>query len=109
MLLSRKTPWPSHVDVLPRRLPARGGAAAVVTFIGHATFLIQTASENIITDPVFSDIAGPFNFFGPRRVRRPAISLDALPPVSIVLLSHNHYDHCDWPALSALAKKFDPI
>jgi L-ascorbate metabolism protein UlaG (beta-lactamase superfamily) len=80
-----------------------------VTFIGHATFLIQTAAGNILTDPVYSEHAGPWNRLGPRRVRPPAIALDALPPISIVLLSHNHYDHCDLPTLGMLAIRFDPL
>ena len=82
---------------------------AVVTFIGHATFLIQTAAGNILTDPMYSQRAGPFNLIGPRRVRQPAVRFDDLPPISIVLLSHNHYDHCDLRTLGMLARRFDPL
>jgi L-ascorbate metabolism protein UlaG (beta-lactamase superfamily) len=67
--------------------------AVAVTFIGHSTFLIRTASAVFITDPVFTTHAGPFGLLGPRRVRPPAIAPSALPPIGIVLLSHNHYDH----------------
>src|SRR6185436_12801031 len=108
MLLTRRTPWPRAVAVTERDPPRRDGADIVVTFIGHSTFLIQTPAETILTDPVFSDHAGPFGMFGPRRVRRPAIPFDRLPPVSLILLSHNHYDHCDLRALRALAQRFDP-
>jgi L-ascorbate metabolism protein UlaG (beta-lactamase superfamily) len=108
MLLSRRTLWPRAVAVTERDPPPRSGADIVVTFVGHSTFLIQTPAETILTDPVFSDHAGPFGRFGPRRVRRPAIPLDRLPPVSLILLSHNHYDHCDLRALRALAQRFDP-
>ena len=80
-----------------------------MTFIGHATFLIQTAAGNILTDPVYSKHAGPWNRLGPRRVRPAAIAFDALPPISIVLLSHNHYDHCDLTTLGRLAARFDPL
>jgi L-ascorbate metabolism protein UlaG (beta-lactamase superfamily) len=83
-------------------------AAAVVTFIGHSTFLIQTAAGNILTDPMYSERAGPWNVLGPRRVRPPAVPFDALPPIAIVLVSHNHYDHLDRPTLSRLARTFDP-
>ena len=70
MLLERRTPWPSRIDE-PSQLPAPlDGADAVVTFIGHATFLIQTAAGNILTDPMYSQRAGPL-LFGPRRVRPP--------------------------------------
>ena len=82
------------------------GASAAVTFIGHATFLIQTAVGNILTDPMYSQRAGPI-LFGPRRVRQPAVRLDDLPAISLVLLSHNHYDHCDLPTLRSLARRFD--
>jgi L-ascorbate metabolism protein UlaG (beta-lactamase superfamily) len=109
MLLERRTPWPARVDVPLRRPPSLDGSAALVSFIGHATFLIQTAAGNILTDPVYSQRASPFSFAGPRRVRQPAIAFDDLPPVSIVLLSHNHYDHCDLRTLARLASLTDPI
>jgi len=109
MLLTRRATWPAQIPDVPRQPPARGAASAVVTFIGHATFLIQTAAGNILTDPIYSEHAGPWNRLGPRRVRPPAIEFDALPPISIVLLSHNHYDHCDLHTLGMLAKRFDPV
>jgi len=108
MLLESRTPWPARVDDPPQRPPALDGAAAVVTFIGHSTFLIQTAAGNILTDPMYSRRAGPLNVLGPKRVRQPAVPFDDLPPISIVLLSHNHYDHCDLRTLGLLAKRFDP-
>ncbi len=109
MLLEPRTPWPARVDEPPRRPPALNGASAVVTFIGHATFLIQTAAGNILTDPMYSQRAGPLNVIGPRRVRQPAVPLDDLPAISMVLLSHNHYDHCDLRTLRTLAERFDPF
>jgi glyoxylase-like metal-dependent hydrolase (beta-lactamase superfamily II) len=104
MLLEPRTPWPERVDEPPQPVPGLDGAAAVVTFIGHATFLIQTAAGNILTDPMFSCRAGPLNMIGPRRVRQPAVPFDDLPSISIVLLSHNHYDHCDLRTLRKLAR-----
>ena len=109
MLLERRTPWPSHIEVPPRHPPSLDGADAVVTFIGHATFLIQTGAGNILTDPMYSQRAGPLNVFGPRRVRPPAVRFEDLPSISIVLLSHNHYDHCDLRTLRMLAERFDPM
>jgi len=109
MLLERRTPWPAHVDDPVRRPLSLDGAAAVVTFIGHATFLIQTAAGNILTDPMYSRRAGPLNVLGPRRVRPPAVVFDDLPPIAVILLSHNHYDHCDLPTLRKLAARFDPL
>jgi L-ascorbate metabolism protein UlaG (beta-lactamase superfamily) len=108
MLLEPRTPWPAHVDDRPRQPPPLDGGAAVVTFIGHATFLVQTAAGNILTDPMYSQRAGPLNVMGPRRIRQPAVRFDDLPPISTVLLSHNHYDHCDLRTLGMLAKRFDP-
>jgi L-ascorbate metabolism protein UlaG (beta-lactamase superfamily) len=109
MLRTPRTPWPAHVDVVPQRPLPLDSSAAVVTFVGHSTFLIQTAAGNILTDPMYSQRAGPFNLMGPRRVRQPAVRLDDLPPIAIVLLSHNHYDHCDLRTLGLLASRFDPI
>jgi L-ascorbate metabolism protein UlaG (beta-lactamase superfamily) len=109
MLLEPRTPWPARIDEPPRRPPELDGASAVLTFIGHSTFLIQTAAGNILTDPMYSQRAGPLNLLGPRRVRQPAVRFDDLPLISIVLLSHNHYDHCDLPTLRKLAQRFDPL
>ena len=109
MMREPRQKWPARVAVAPQRPPQLDGAAAVVTFVGHATFLIQTAAGNLLTDPFFSERASPLPFAGPRRVRPPAVRFDDLPPISTVLLSHNHYDHCDRPALRRLAARFDPL
>jgi L-ascorbate metabolism protein UlaG (beta-lactamase superfamily) len=109
MLLEPRTRWPARIDEPPRRPPGLDGAVAVVTFIGHATFLIQTAAGNILTDPIYSQRAGPLNVVGPRRVRQAAVLFDDLPPISVVLLSHSHYDHCDLRTLRRLARRFDPV
>lgn len=93
----------------PVQAPPMGlGAAAQVTYVGHATFLIQTPAGNILTDPIWSPRASPVGFAGPRRVRAPAIAFGDLPEIAVVLLSHNHYDHCDIPTLRALQRRFSP-
>jgi L-ascorbate metabolism protein UlaG (beta-lactamase superfamily) len=110
LLMERgQQPWPRWIDGHATAPPARNDDTACVTFVGHATFLIQTADANILTDPMYSMRAGPWNLLGPRRVRRPAVSMDDLPPISLVLLSHNHYDHCDLATLGMLAERFDPL
>ena len=109
MLREPRTPWPAHIDQLPQRPAPLNDAVAVVTFIGHSTFLIRTASGNILTDPIYSQRAGPLNLIGPKRVRQAAVLFDQLPPISVVLLSHNHYDHCDRRTLRRLAQRFQPI
>ena len=96
------------IPIHPVRPPALGSASAVVTFIGHSTFLIQTPAGHVITDPVYALKAGPFARFGPRRVRKPAVRFEDLPHISTILLSHNHYDHCDLPTLRALQVRFQP-
>jgi L-ascorbate metabolism protein UlaG (beta-lactamase superfamily) len=104
-----RTPWPDSIEVSPQRPAPLDDASAIVTFIGHSTFLIQTAAGNILTDPMYSRRAGPLNTMGPARVRNPAIPFDALPPIAVVLLSHNHYDHCDLSTLRRLRQRFDPL
>ena len=102
-------PWPKWVPVGLRRPPAPDGDAVTVTFIGHATFLIQTRLGNILTDPMYSSRASPVPFAGPKRVRRPAIAFDDLPKISLVVLSHNHYDHCDVRTLRAIERRWHPL
>src|SRR5581483_7934350 len=60
------------------------------------------------TDPMFSERASPLRLLGPRRVRQPGVALHDLPGVDVVLLSHNHYDHCDLPSLRAIRRRYDP-
>ena len=108
MLAQKRTPWPASVPVEPRRPPPPDGAAAVVTFIGHSTVLIQTPFGNILTDPVYSERASPVSFAGPRRARKPAVLFGDLPPIALVLLSHNHYDHCDLATLRAIEDRWHP-
>ena len=109
MLLERRTPWPARVDTPPQIRPPLEGPDGVVTFVGHSTFLIQTPAGNVLTDPIYSDRAGPFGLAGPRRVRPPAVRFEDLPPIAVVLLSHNHYDHCDRATLARIARRFDPL
>ncbi|MGB3503103.1 MAG: MBL fold metallo-hydrolase [Mesorhizobium sp.] len=85
------------------------GDRLVVTMVGHATLLIQTGGLNILTDPVWSQRASPFSFAGPKRVNAPGIAFDDLPPVDVVLLSHNHYDHMDADTLARLNEKHKPL
>jgi L-ascorbate metabolism protein UlaG (beta-lactamase superfamily) len=81
---------------------------AVVTFINHATLLLQVQGFNFLTDPVFSDRVSPLSWLGPRRVREPGLKISELPKIDFVLLSHNHYDHLDLAALKGLKKLFNP-
>ena len=66
-----------------------------VTWIGHATMLIQYKKINILTDPMFSDRASPLNFMGPKRHNPPSVALKDLPEIDYIIISHSHYDHLD--------------
>jgi len=107
-----KTPWPETFDspFPPARPDERvGGTELRITMVGHATMLIQTAGLNILTDPVWSERASPVSFAGPRRINQPGIALDTLPPIDVILLSHNHYDHLDLDTLAALHAAHRPL
>ena len=89
--------------------PARvEGNKVRLSFVGHASWLIQTAGLNILVDPVWSMRVSPVSFAGPKRHNDPGIAFDALPDIDVVLVSHGHYDHLDLPTLSKLAAKFGP-
>ncbi|RHW18326.1 Zn-dependent hydrolase [Sphingomonas gilva] len=94
--------WPERVATPRAKPPARvDGEAMLVTWIGHATVLIQTQGLNILTDPIWAETAGPFGF-GPARVTRPGVALADLPRIDLIVVSHNHYDHMDLPTLKTL-------
>ena len=76
-----------------------------ITWIGHATFLIQIGETYILTDPFFSDTAGKFGF-GPNRYIPLTIDIEDLPQLDVILCSHNHYDHLDIASLKRIKKKF---
>jgi len=99
------TPWPKFHDEPPGPPPPRSvpDGAMRVTFINHATTLIQLDGVNVLTDPIYSERCSPFDFAGPKRVRPPGIRFTDLPPVHAVVISHNHYDHLDVPTLKRIA------
>lgn len=80
-----------------------------ITYINHASHLIQLKNLNILTDPLYARKAGPLSLIGPKRVRDPGVLLKDLPPIHVVLVSHNHYDHMDLSALKKLERKFHPV
>ena len=80
-----------------------------ITFVNHSTFLIQCFGVNILTDPIWSERASPFTWAGPKRMRAPGIRIDDLPRIHCVLLSHDHYDHMDFPTLRYLWKTHRPM
>ncbi len=80
-----------------------------VTFINHASTLIQFDGINVLTDPVWSEYTTPVKPIGPQRRRSPGIDFDKLPHIDVVVISHNHYDHMDFETLKRLQEKFNPI
>ena len=102
--------WPDEVPALPpvQPQPRVPGATARVTFIGHASWLIQVAGLNIVIDPHWSERASPVGFAGPKRANAPGIAFNDLPHIDIVLVTHNHYDHLDMPTLTRLWQRDRP-
>ncbi len=96
--------WPEYEELKSYDHPPERvtGEQLRVSLVGHATVLIQTQGLNILTDPVWSERASPVQWAGPRRVHPPGIALSDLPPIDVVLLSHNHYDHLDLDSLTLL-------
>jgi L-ascorbate metabolism protein UlaG (beta-lactamase superfamily) len=103
-------PWPKRVDIAPREAPARPESdGAIATWIGHSTVLIQTRQVTYLTDPVYRELIGPVSWAGPRRVACPGVPWESLPKIDAVLLSHDHFDHCDLPSLRRLAQRDAPV
>jgi N-acyl-phosphatidylethanolamine-hydrolysing phospholipase D len=83
-----------------RRSP--GEMQPAITWIGHASMLVQASGLNVLTDPAFSERASPVSFLGPRRAQAPGVALADLPPIDVVVISHNHYDHLDEDSIRGL-------
>ena len=111
MLVHRTTrPRPKDPDpsvfarVTPAFVAPRAPASQLtVTWVGHSSLLVQLGGLNILTDPMWSERASPVRFAGPRRWVAPGIGFDELPPLDLVLQSHNHYDHLDDRTVRRLA------
>jgi N-acyl-phosphatidylethanolamine-hydrolysing phospholipase D len=83
-------------------------AEPTITWVGHATLLIQLDGVNVLTDPQWSERASPVGFAGPRRVTPPGLAFDDLPPIHVVLISHDHFDHLDVATVRRLAAVHHP-
>jgi L-ascorbate metabolism protein UlaG (beta-lactamase superfamily) len=102
--------WPAwapspHADRPPARVE---GAAWRISYVGHASWLVQTAGLNLLLDPVWSPRVSPFAAIGPKRVNDPGIAFADLPPIDVMLVSHAHYDHLDVATLARLAAAHGP-
>ncbi|MGH6738990.1 MAG: MBL fold metallo-hydrolase [Bradyrhizobium sp.] len=106
----QRAAWPEwapspFADTPPPRVE---GGKVRLSFVGHASWLIQTAGLNILVDPVWSERVSPISFAGPKRHNDPGIAFEALPDIDVVLVSHGHYDHLDIATLSKLVARFSP-
>lgn len=103
--------WAEWTDAAPGTPPPRRVArgALRVTFVNHATTLLQLDGVNVLTDPIWSERCSPVSFVGPKRVRPPGLRFEDLPPIDAVILSHNHYDHMDVPTLKRLAEHYPNV
>jgi L-ascorbate metabolism protein UlaG (beta-lactamase superfamily) len=109
-LLGRRGYW-TQWQTLPTDTPPPrvAGGAMRVTFVNHATVLLQVDGLNVLTDPVWSKRASPLSWLGPKRHRPPGIRFEDLPPIDVVVVSHDHYDHMDLPTLRRLVARFHPL
>jgi L-ascorbate metabolism protein UlaG (beta-lactamase superfamily) len=80
-----------------------------VTWLGHSTMLIEIGGVRILTDPVWGPRASPSALLGPKRFQPVPVSLREMPPADVVTISHDHYDHLDYPTIRALAKTGVPF
>jgi L-ascorbate metabolism protein UlaG (beta-lactamase superfamily) len=99
---------------LPVLDPRAGWAAPIetelrVTWLGHSTLLLESAGVRVLTDPVFGDRASPLSFAGPRRFHATPVSIEQLPPLDAVLVSHDHYDHLCRASIQALLARDVPF
>jgi L-ascorbate metabolism protein UlaG (beta-lactamase superfamily) len=103
-------PWPQWVENRARPAVAASldHGEVALTFVNHITFLIQFRGLNILTDPVYSERVSPFRRIGPKRVRAPGLAFEGLPPIHLVLVTHNHYDHLDIDTLLRLEEAHHP-
>ncbi len=101
--------WPDWIEGSPGDPPPEGvgGGHLRVTFVNHATALVQMDGLNVLVDPVWSEVVGPGGI-GNRRHRPPGIRFEDLPPIDVVLISHDHYDHLDMPTIERLAAVHRP-
>jgi L-ascorbate metabolism protein UlaG (beta-lactamase superfamily) len=102
--------WPEWQDGEPAPSPPErvDDGSVRITMVNHATLLIQQDGVNILTDPVWSERTSPVTFAGPYRRRPPGVRFEDLPPIDVIVISHNHYDHLDTASLARLVDAHHP-
>jgi len=102
--LTRKEPKAVQIETSDQWKQLGEQSKNYAVWIGHSTYLLNNGDLTIVTDPVFSKRASPFSWAGPKRLIAPAISLEELPDIDVITVSHNHYDHLDIASLKTLHK-----
>ena len=100
--------WRNWTPVRQSVPPRRVSSGVNVTWVNHATVLVQLDGVNLIIDPVYSDRVSPVGFAGPQRKHAPGVAFEQLPAIDVVVVSHSHYDHLDLATLKRLAQRDDP-
>ncbi len=105
-----RRPWPDNITntTTPQLLTPSESDTLAVSWLGHSTYLLEFPHYRVLIDPIFSDTAGPTSWLGAYRYRPPGLTLDQLPPIDLILISHNHYDHLDLPTLHRLSDRDAP-
>lgn len=96
------------VPIVPRKAADFAGAPANglrVTWFGHSTLLVEMEGKRVLFDPIWSERCSPSSFVGPKRFHAPPLPLAQLPPIDVVAISHDHYDHLDYETIVALARR----
>ena len=94
-------PLPAFDPLVPWTRPPDTGLRA--TWLGHSTVLIEIDGLRVLTDPVWGPRASPSRIAGPKRFQPVPVRLSKMPPIDLVLVSHDHYDHLDYPTIKELA------
>lgn len=88
---------------------AQPGSGLRATWLGHSTVLIEIDGYRVLTDPVWGPRASPSRLIGPKRFQPVPVALKALPPIDVVIVSHDHYDHLDYATVRELARRQVPF
>ena len=102
-----RAPLPALYPRAAWRKPAASGLR--VTWLGHSTVLLEMDGVRVLTDPVWGPRASPSRLIGPRRFQPMPVAIKALPPIDLVVISHDHYDHLDYPTIKELAASAVPF
>jgi L-ascorbate metabolism protein UlaG (beta-lactamase superfamily) len=105
----RTPPVPLPVERPHDRWAVRPSSGFRTTWLGHSTVLLELDGKRVLTDPVFAERSSPVTFAGPRRFHAVPATVEELPDLDVVLLSHDHFDHLCSRTVTSLARRRVPI